>query len=78
MKGQWIGDFQGSNLAGKLTVDVDEFENGFHGRIAVFGDASVLPPLFGFFETTSILSPAQFSVNVVPAHPQTTRPKPST
>ncbi|MBN3762026.1 FRG domain-containing protein [Burkholderia sp. Ac-20365] len=72
MKGQWIGDFQGSHLKGRVTVDVDELPSGFRGRIAVFGDPTSVPPLVGFFETTSKQNPARFSVSVAAAHPQTT------
>jgi FRG domain len=70
MKGQWVGDYQGSNI-GKIIINVDELSNSFKGVAYINDENSDLPSSAIAFETPNKNRSSEFEVKVFPINPQT-------
>lgn len=65
MKGQWIGNYSGSNN-GTMTVELDEQPNGYFGWAYLFDSASGHPPSSALIMTPNKDATQEFDVSVGP------------
>lgn len=50
MKGQWLGNYFGTN-DGQAMIEIDEFKSNFEGVAVLFDNEPTLPPVFAYIRT---------------------------
>jgi FRG domain len=73
MRGQWIGNYGGTNT-GTAVVDIDDMGDHFEGRAFVYDDRQDLPSTYAAIRTADKARKFQLKLELLPIHPLTGDP----